>query len=230
SATSTLASDSTVRSTSSACGGRSGQCWERTKRCARSTRSPRTGASSRRCSMRSSRSSCGTAPHAVEELVLAAQRPFALDREIPLRLALLAQGPESALLYLRAHHVALDGTSSSVLFRDLSVAYARDDGRIEPPKAQYPDFAVWQAEYLASDAFRAAREYWRQRFRGSAGPTTIAPDVRPTVGADGLVGQRLEATVDPDLARSIRATAKVHDATPFVVFTAALLVLLYEET
>ncbi|MEG8182162.1 amino acid adenylation domain-containing protein [Nocardia terpenica] len=55
-------------------------------------------------------------------------------------------------LLLRLHHIAVDGWSLSVLFRDLSQAYS---GESEATDARTPlDYAGWQSDWFATDAYR----------------------------------------------------------------------------
>ncbi|MFE7121349.1 AMP-binding protein, partial [Streptomyces sp. NPDC057654] len=74
---------------------------------------------------------------------------------------------DSGVLLLRLHHIAVDGWSLNVLFRELSADYAAalngaEDGQGNSDGATDPiptplDYAAWQADWFARPAYRAQR-------------------------------------------------------------------------
>src|SRR5205823_4130442 len=84
-----------------------------------------------------------------------ARAPFDLARGPLLRAQLLRLGPAESVFLLTMHHIVCDGWSVGIFFQELSALYeAFAFGRPSPlPElpVQYPDFAVWQREWLQGE-------------------------------------------------------------------------------
>jgi pristinamycin I synthase-3/4 len=101
--------------------------------------------------------------------------PFDLAVDRPFRAHLLQVDADRHLLLMVIHHVATDGASRPIVFRDLATAYAaRREGRApgwEPLRVRYADYAVQQREFLGDPAApdsEAARQlaHWRRTLAG----------------------------------------------------------------
>ena len=83
--------------------------------------------------------------------------PFDLERGPLLRAQLVRLAPDEHVLILVVHHIVFDGWSSGVLSQELSECYraftAGDAPQVPELPVQYADFAVWQREWLAGNAF-----------------------------------------------------------------------------
>ncbi|MFC4503991.1 amino acid adenylation domain-containing protein [Streptomyces vulcanius] len=117
--------------------------------------------------------------HAEEEWQDTADRffshPFDLRDARMLRAAWLSQA-DGGLLLLHLHHVAVDGWSLNLLFRDLTDAYTTAGA---PPSATTPlDFARWQRTWHTSPAYRRRRARLRSHYGrdGDPSPALPAPD------------------------------------------------------
>ncbi|HBL28433.1 MAG TPA: hypothetical protein DD490_16495, partial [Acidobacteria bacterium] len=73
--------------------------------------------------------------------------------------------------------IVSDGWSLAVFIEDFAALYAaRCEGRPSPlPELplQYPDFAVWQREWLAGDRLEAALTHWRRALEGAPVATEL---------------------------------------------------------
>lgn len=126
-----------------------------------------------------------------------ASAPFDLARELPVRIVAIRAptscedaetrvrveaGERQWTLVAVLHHIATDGASSAMFWRDLSESYASlltagPDRRsvttaIESSVAQgsavrYRDYAVWQRERVQSGALDASIAYWCRQFDAS---------------------------------------------------------------
>jgi hypothetical protein len=80
-------------------------------------------------------------------LTRAAQAPFDLERDLPLRAHVFVLGASEQVLLLVLHHIAADGWSLGPLWRDLSESYsARCAGAVSPLSplsVQYADYTLW---------------------------------------------------------------------------------------
>ncbi|MDX3071016.1 non-ribosomal peptide synthase/polyketide synthase [Streptomyces sp. MI02-7b] len=169
----------------------------------------------------------GTA--AQDELPGIAALPFDLERELPLRAALSATGPDEHVLLLVLHHVATDEWSDRALLADLGTAYAaRAAGRAPdwaPLPVGYADYTLWQRELLehSGDDLLA---YWTATLRGL--PEELAlPTDRPRPQESSHAGGTVGFTIRPELERSLRALARREGASMFMVSQAAVAALLH---
>ena len=112
--------------------------------------------------------------HADPERVLRAlaHHRFVLNKDLPIRAHLAPVGAGKHLLMLVLHHIAADGVSAGVLWRDLAQAYRRRRAGLAPYDAplavQYADYALWQRKLLErSEDGRSELDrqldYWLER-------------------------------------------------------------------
>ncbi|WP_371798033.1 non-ribosomal peptide synthase/polyketide synthase [Streptomyces albidoflavus] len=159
---------------------------------------------------------------------------FDLAAELPVRATLLTSGEESSVLVLVVHHIAGDGWSLAPLWRDVSTAYAaRLSGRapdFPPLPVQYADYALWQhrlfgEEDAADSRLGAQVEHWRAALDGV--PHEIAlPFDRPRPERPGRGGGWVDIEVPADLHARMAALARSEGVTMFMVWQAAVAVLL----
>jgi amino acid adenylation domain-containing protein len=161
---------------------------------------------------------------AVEE----AGAPFDLARGPLLRAKLLRFGPTDWLFLLTVHHIVADGWSLGVVFRELAALYeAFALGRPSPlPElaVQYPDFSLWQREWLQGERLGRQLEYWRRRLDGL--PVLGLPTDRPRPAVQRYRGASQSFTLPPALAEELRELARTEQATMFMVLLAGFKALL----
>ena len=170
-----------------------------------------------------------------------AHRPFDLARGPLARFSLvrIAEGDTEAepgtgkaaehLLLAVFHHTVADGWSFSVFGRELAAAYrAFLDGAtpaLAPLPVRYADFAAWQRRLLEEGVLDEQLAWWRERLAGDLPVLDLPGDPAPSASVTGeaRAGRRL----GPDLTDGLRALARRHGATLFMVLLAALQVLLH---
>ncbi|HEX8872059.1 MAG TPA: amino acid adenylation domain-containing protein, partial [Candidatus Acidoferrum sp.] len=110
------------------------------------------------------------------------KRPFRLSAGPLLRPTLMKLDEQDHVLILNTHHIISDRWSLGVLSQELAAIYeAYLEGRPSPlPELaiQYPDYAVWQREYLSGPALDQQLQYWKQQLQG-APPVLDLPTDRP---------------------------------------------------
>ncbi|MCQ4163486.1 non-ribosomal peptide synthetase [Tahibacter harae] len=98
------------------------------------------------------------------------QRPYALDRDLMLRLSVLQLAPQQHVLVLGAHHIAVDGSSLSVIMQELGALYSaavrNEAAALAQLPLQYADYAVWEREHQRSTAMEKQRQYWSRQLAG----------------------------------------------------------------
>ncbi|HLL48705.1 MAG TPA: condensation domain-containing protein, partial [Longimicrobiaceae bacterium] len=155
--------------------------------------------------------------------------PFDLARGPLLRARVLRLAGDEHVLTLVMHHIASDGWSISVLFRELTLLYrAHLDGTPAPlPELpiQYADYAVWQRDHLSGEVLERQLGYWRERLAGAPAVLELPTDrPRPAVQSYRGALQRLE--VEPRVAEALRVLARGEGTTFFVVLLAGFQALL----
>ncbi|MFI9631093.1 non-ribosomal peptide synthase/polyketide synthase [Nocardia sp. NPDC051929] len=160
--------------------------------------------------------------------------PFRVDREPPVRLALLRLGAEQHVLVVALHHISADGWSLAPLTRDLMRAYdARRAGGAPdwtPLSVHYADYALWQREVLGCeddpDAMLAEQiRFWRGELAGLPDVMTLPAD-RPRPAVASGRGARHVFTIDAATRRRLREIADSANASLFMVLHAAFATLL----
>jgi len=138
-------------------------------------------------------------------------------------------------LHLGLHHIAVDGWSVSLLVREVAALYAAHaTGRppeLPEPAMQYGDVALRERRRLEREeaggagggpgAHRRQLDYWRQRLDGLPGAVDLPTD-RPRPPRVTYRGGERGRTLSPRLSDAVRALAREAGASPFMVFLAAL--------
>lgn len=167
-----------------------------------------------------------------------AARAFAAEafdlREGPLlRVALFSADEDYHLLVLSMHHIVSDGWSVQVLLDELVSHYRagvlNESSKLAALPVQYADYAAWQRDWL--DAGERDRQliYWRATL-GDEHPVLALPTDSPRPAQAVHHAERYHVTLSASLADAVRAHAKQHAATPFMVLLTAFHALLYRYT
>ncbi|MEU6816714.1 non-ribosomal peptide synthase/polyketide synthase [Streptomyces sp. NPDC046860] len=158
-----------------------------------------------------------------------AAHPFDLAAELPLRAVLFEQGQEEHLLLLLLHHIATDEWSERPLLTDLGTAYAaRTEGGAPdwaPLPTSYADYTLWQHELTAA-AETGLLAHWTEALAGIPAELNLPAD-RPRPAESGGRGGTVGFTVPPRLEHALRALARDHGVSVFMVAQAAVAALLH---
>ncbi|MEE1757213.1 non-ribosomal peptide synthetase [Streptomyces sp. SP18CS02] len=153
-----------------------------------------------------------------------AARPFDTAAGPLLRARVYATDDGAHRVLLVAHHLVCDGWSLQVILRDLSAGYAARLRGVpyEPPDLplQYPDYAAWQRERMASGAYDRAVEHWAGQLRGA--PATVAlPLDRPRPAVRSTAGGTHRFALGARVRERLAGVAGARGATPFMALFAA---------
>ncbi|MEV0383888.1 amino acid adenylation domain-containing protein [Nonomuraea sp. NPDC050643] len=172
-----------------------------------------------------------------------AARPFEVEAGPLLRCVVYALDDGTHRVLLTAHHLVCDGWSLRLLLQEIADAYRAlttsalttggppsEDGPDplqprRPPEAgpeplQYPDYAAWQRERLASHALDEAVAFWAGTLKGA--PTTLAlPTDHPRPAVQSTAGGVVRLELPGDLRDRLAEVAARRDATPFTALFAA---------
>jgi amino acid adenylation domain-containing protein len=162
-----------------------------------------------------------------------ARLPFNLASDLMLRAMLVRLAAEEHVLLLVMHHIASDGWSMGVLFRELGALYeAFCDGKPSPlPELpiQYADFAVWQRRHLQGKVLDAQLSYWKNQLAGIPPLLNLAAEtLRPSVQRHR--GRSQSFLLPKDLSEALKALSRRENVTLYMTLLAAFNVLLYHYT
>jgi amino acid adenylation domain-containing protein len=161
--------------------------------------------------------------------VVEAQPSFEFSRDLPIRARLVRFAADDHLLLITVHHIASDGWSKAVLFRELELFYAAGlNGRepdLPPLPIQYVDFAAWLRTHMEGEHGEKLLAYWKDRLAGAPALLELPTD-RPRPARQTFEGalQRMELSVA--LAGAIRSVGRAESATLYMTLLAAFQALL----
>ena len=161
-----------------------------------------------------------------------AQLPFDLVTGPVWRATLVQLEPDTHLLALTVHHIAFDGWSMGVLFRELFALYqAFAAGQASPLPdlpIQYADFALWQRRHLHGDRLAEQLTYWRDHLRDL--PTLDMPVDHPRPAIQTFTGAIHELRLPLRLVEALHALSRREHATLYMTLLAAFQTLLHRYT
>jgi amino acid adenylation domain-containing protein len=156
--------------------------------------------------------------------------PFDLERGPLLRVSLLRLGPELHVLVVALHHIAADGWSLSVFEREVRALHgaftAGRDSPLEPLPVQYPDYALWQRQWLQGPVLEGQLEHWTARLSGAPALTELPSDrPRPTVQTHQ--GATWFSRLPAELSEELDRLARREGATRFMILLAGFFALVH---
>ncbi len=154
----------------------------------------------------------------------AAAAPFDLAAGPLLNALLIRLGDGEHDLLAAVHHIAADGASIDLFFRELATLYRRP-GALPPLGVQYADYARWQRGWLTGDVLEARLAWWEEELAGA--PTALAlPTDRPRSAASTSRGGLRAVSFAPALAAALDARRRSLAGTRFMSFAAVFQTLL----
>jgi acyl-CoA synthetase (AMP-forming)/AMP-acid ligase II/acyl carrier protein len=168
---------------------------------------------------------------AAKEMALEESRkPFDLTRGPLIRAALARTAEQEHLFSVTVHHVASDGWSGGILFRELTALYAAFlEGKpspFAPLPVQYADFAIWQRQWMQGELLETHLAYWKNHLAGAPLMLNLSTD-HPRPPAQTFRGATEQAALARELTDELRALSRRENATLFMTSVAAFKILLH---
>lgn len=147
---------------------------------------------------------------------------FNLSSDLPIRVGLMRLGEHRHVLILCFHHIAFDGWSLDLFFKELVQSYevlASPAGTSvqlpQPPAMQYSQFSVWQRQQLSVNRQEQLTRYWQTQLRDLPPLLELPRDYgRPSVMT--YKGDCLNVTVPDDLVRQLTKLSTECNASLFM--------------
>jgi amino acid adenylation domain-containing protein len=162
-----------------------------------------------------------------------ARRIFDLSRPPMVRARFLRASSEEHTLVVTVHHVAFDGWSLGIFFREIgalleSYRSGRASELVENP-IRYSDFSRWQREWMGGDMLSEQLSYWKCRLADFP-PLLDLPSIRQRSAIRNTRGDIYRFDISHSLTESLRGLSRREGATFFMVLMAAFKALLCRYT
>ncbi|WP_140397831.1 non-ribosomal peptide synthetase, partial [Paenibacillus apiarius] len=149
--------------------------------------------------------------------------PFDLSQAPLLRVKIVRAASNLHYVLLDMHHIISDGVSMDIFVKEFANLYAGKE--LAPLKLQYKDYAVWQQEYVLSDAYREQEKYWLDHVAGELPVLQLPTDfARPALRS--FAGDRVDFKLGRTLSEAVQQLALDKGVTVYMVFLAAYSTLL----
>jgi amino acid adenylation domain-containing protein len=153
-----------------------------------------------------------------------AATPIALTAGVPIRARVVRLGLQDQLLVITIHHIASDGWSKSLLFRDLELAYAaaRSGGDVifSDRPAAYSDYAAWQRDLVDGPDGKRMLAFWTDRLSGAPHALNLPAD-HPRPLRQAFTGSVVRRSLPPALADNLKTIAHAHASSLYMLLLAA---------
>jgi polyketide synthase PksN len=147
--------------------------------------------------------------------------PFNLEKEPPLRAAVLESSSKKRVVLFVIHHLVFDGSSSAILMQSLMDAYEKlRAGHVtESASSLAPHREYVQTERILLDGPEGSRRlaYWKNALSGERSPLEIPTD-HPRTVSKRFMGQTVSCRVSSAVVEQLRASVKTHALYPSSVF------------
>ena len=161
------------------------------------------------------------------------RQPFDLERGPLLRVALVRLSGREHLYLVTIHHLATDWIAFQIFFGELMAAYeAFRAGRpspLPPLPVQYPDYVVWEREWLQGEVLEEEARFWRRELEGFPLVLDLPAD-RPRPAVQSQRGGLYRVRVGAARSDRLRTLARREGATTFMAVLAVLYALLWRVT
>jgi amino acid adenylation domain-containing protein len=133
------------------------------------------------------------------------------------------------VLLITMHHIVSDGWSMGIFLNELSTLYeAFRQAKEDPLPAlaiQYPDYAVWERQWLEGEVLRQQAEYWKEVLHGAPALIELPTDHARPAHQDYRGGIE-ELALEHGLTAKLRDLSWRHQATLYMTLLAGWAALL----
>ncbi|MFB7917452.1 condensation domain-containing protein [Streptomyces sp. NPDC056061] len=150
---------------------------------------------------------------------------FDLAGAPPMTARLVRLGGTEHRLMLTFHHIAVDGASVTVLYRELGLLYGRSPEVLPEVTWHCADHAVAQRAWLTGRTLDSLITHWRAVL-GDDPQAPVLPSDRPRPATKSFRGAVATRDLRPELVRAVREFGRRERATPNMTHLAALFALL----
>jgi len=157
-----------------------------------------------------------------EDIIQSFVRPFALGKAPLMRVGLIREEEDTAVLVVDMHHIISDGVSQQLLMKEFQSLYRLE--ALAPLTLQYKDYAQWQHSDGQRLEIQRQQAFWRQKF--SSTPATInLPADYPRPAVKNFEGGMVELRLSRSQTQVLRNLAESEGCTVFMVLLSVYSIL-----
>ncbi len=160
------------------------------------------------------------------------RQPFDLSRDLMIRVSLLRLAEQEHILLVVKHHIASDGWSTGIFWRDLAALYgaivAGEASPLSELPVQYADYAIWQRESLRGEMLERHLSYWKKQLENFS--RLQLPTDRPRPAVQSYRGAQQSFVLTRELSQSLKALSRGKGVTLYMTLLAAFQTLLHRYT
>jgi amino acid adenylation domain-containing protein len=155
---------------------------------------------------------------------------FDLAKGQLLQLHLLILNDHEQVLLFNMHHIISDGWSMGVLIRDWVQIYnalsQKQSPNLEPLPIQYPDYAIWQRNWLQGKVLQRQLDYWSHQLANAPELLELPTDF-PRPAMQSYCGAHWLSNISPKLTQQIKNISQQQGCTLFMTLLAVFCTLIY---
>ena len=159
----------------------------------------------------------------------AAQQPFDIAHDVLVRIVVATWDTDEFLILIAAHHIAWDGVSKGIFFRELGLIYdalvaGREPGLPEP-LIEYADFSLWQQRTFTGPAREREVAFWKDSLAGAPAYLDLPLD-KPRPAVQRFQGAKIPFELPAALLARSQAFSRAERTTLYATLLAAFKVFL----
>ncbi len=128
------------------------------------------------------------------------------------RARLVKVSPEEHALVWMTHHLMFDGESINIFVEEMSAYYRSyvQNVPVHLPElsVQYPDYAVWQRQWMNSDSYAKQMDFWLDKLRSPLPKLDLPTDYPRSTSRTGNEKQVACMMVEPSVSARLKETSK----------------------
>ncbi|NKQ35830.1 MAG: amino acid adenylation domain-containing protein [Chloroflexi bacterium] len=160
-------------------------------------------------------------------------KPFDLENGPLLRIHILTRSPNEHIVLLSMHHIITDMWSLAIIMYEFGQLYSAETTgaapKLKPQKYTYTEYVRNKNKMVSSPEGDRLLAFWKKQLAGEL-PVLDLPADHPRTAVPHHLGARQSSRINTQLTQKIKALAKEHNATPYMVLLAAFQVLLHRYT
>ncbi len=152
-------------------------------------------------------------------------KPFSMNVAPLMHVKLIKFSKKLNYIFIDLHHSICDGSSVSMLIKELSDIYSNIS--LTEEKINYIDFSVWENYCLNNNVFLESKNFWKNELSGDLPILSLPTSFKRPENRD-FKGDRLFFAIGKMKTQEIKNLAIKLNTTPYIILLACYYILLYK--